>query len=98
MQTIQDFLAPFIGINDRATIQLCGFLLESGATHIVVSELSSSDQFLIETIQHGSQGANWEVIYTNDSWSVAGMPETNVWFVRAHPGEGAYPYPLVALG
>ena len=62
MQSIQDFLVPFVGENDQATIQLCNFLLDQGATHMVVSELSSSDEFLINTIQIGSNGANWEVI------------------------------------
>lgn len=98
MQTIQDFLAPFITEEDQDTIQLCGFLLNQGATHVVVSELSESDHFLIGVINSGSNGANWEVLYTNPSWSVAGMPETSVWLVNAQPGEGAYPETIVALG
>jgi hypothetical protein len=88
MYKITEFFAPF----EQSKVQgVQNFLQNAGAKIMFDSELSGSDEFIVQVVRAGSNGANWEVVYTDDLWCVSSVPETNIWLLEAPAKVGGMP-------
>jgi hypothetical protein len=88
MLNITEFFAHF----EQSEVQgVQNFLQNAGAKILFDPEYSGSDEFIIQVVRAGSNGANWEVVYTDDLWCVSSVPETNIWLVEVPATVGGAP-------